>query len=82
MKRVVVIGGSGYTGLELLRILLRHPEVEIAAVTSERREDYRLHTIAEFDPIGRQFVRHTVPETLARQLALAGETLPEAWEVA
>ena len=55
--------------------------VEIAAVTSERREDYRLHTIAEFDPIGRQFVRHTVPETLARQLALAGETLPEAWEV-
>jgi N-acetyl-gamma-glutamyl-phosphate reductase len=35
--RVAVVGASGYTGLELLRILLRHPEVEIAVVTSERR---------------------------------------------
>jgi len=35
--RVAVVGASGYTGLELLRILLRHPEVEIAAVTSERQ---------------------------------------------
>jgi N-acetyl-gamma-glutamyl-phosphate reductase len=35
--RVAVIGASGYTGLELLRILLRHPEFEIAVVTSEQR---------------------------------------------
>lgn len=35
--RVAVIGASGYTGLELLRILLRHPEFEIVAVTSEQR---------------------------------------------
>jgi len=34
---VGVVGASGYTGLELLRILLRHPELEIAAVTSEQR---------------------------------------------
>lgn len=32
---VTVIGGSGYTGGELLRLLLRHPNVEIAAVTSD-----------------------------------------------
>jgi N-acetyl-gamma-glutamyl-phosphate reductase len=31
-----VIGGSGYTGAELLRLLLGHPEVEIIAATSER----------------------------------------------
>lgn len=37
MLRVGVIGASGYTGLELLRILLRHPQVELAAVTSEQR---------------------------------------------
>jgi len=30
-----IIGGSGYTGGELLRVLLRHPEIEISAVTSE-----------------------------------------------
>jgi len=35
--KVAVVGASGYTGLELLRILLRHPRVEIAAITSEQR---------------------------------------------
>ncbi len=35
--KVAVVGASGYTGLELLRILLRHPELEIAVVTSEQR---------------------------------------------
>lgn len=31
---VGIIGGTGYTGAELLRILLRHPGVDIAAITS------------------------------------------------
>ncbi len=35
--KVAVVGASGYTGLELLRILLRHPRTEIVAVTSEQR---------------------------------------------
>ena len=35
--QVAVMGASGYAGLELLRILLRHPSFEIAAVTSEQR---------------------------------------------
>jgi N-acetyl-gamma-glutamyl-phosphate reductase len=35
--RVAVFGACGYAGLELLRILLRHPDFEIAAVTSEQR---------------------------------------------
>lgn len=34
MIRVGIIGGSGYTGGELLRLLLFHPNVEIAQVTS------------------------------------------------
>jgi len=29
-----IIGGSGYTGVELLRLLAGHPEIEVAAVTS------------------------------------------------
>lgn len=36
MLKVAVLGGSGYTGCELLRLLLSHPEVKITAVTSER----------------------------------------------
>lgn len=36
MKRISIVGGSGYAGGDLLRVLLFHPEVEIAQVTSER----------------------------------------------
>ncbi|WP_438315343.1 N-acetyl-gamma-glutamyl-phosphate reductase [Candidatus Caldatribacterium sp. SIUC1] len=36
MVRVGILGGTGYTGLELLRILAGHPEVEISWVHSER----------------------------------------------
>lgn len=36
MLKVSIIGGSGYVGGELLRLLLFHPEVELAQVTSER----------------------------------------------
>jgi len=34
MIRVSIIGGSGYTGGELLRLLLAHPEPEVVQVTS------------------------------------------------
>lgn len=32
--RVGIVGGTGYTGVELLRLLARHPEVELASITS------------------------------------------------
>ena len=34
MIRVAIVGGTGYTGSELLRILARHPQVSLAAITS------------------------------------------------
>ncbi|MBI3836844.1 MAG: N-acetyl-gamma-glutamyl-phosphate reductase [Planctomycetia bacterium] len=34
MIRVAIIGATGYTALELIKILLRHPEVEITTLTS------------------------------------------------
>ncbi len=34
--RVAVVGGSGYVGGELVRLLVRHPSVEVTQVTSER----------------------------------------------
>ena len=40
--RASIAGGSGYTGGELLRLLLGHPEVEVAQVTSERRAGKRV----------------------------------------
>lgn len=34
MIRVAIVGGTGYTGSELLRLLARHPNVSLAAITS------------------------------------------------
>ena len=36
MIRVGVAGATGYTGLELVRLLLRHPQVKMTALTAER----------------------------------------------
>lgn len=38
MIRVAILGASGYSALELIRILLRHPEVEITALTTRKTE--------------------------------------------
>jgi N-acetyl-gamma-glutamyl-phosphate reductase len=35
--RIGVLGASGYTGAELVRLLLRHPHAEIALLTADRR---------------------------------------------
>ena len=36
MVRVAILGATGYTALELIKMLLRHPEVEITALTSRQ----------------------------------------------
>src|SRR5207248_9511966 len=40
--KVAVIGASGYVGEELVRLLLRHPHAELAAVTSRQFAGKRL----------------------------------------
>ncbi|MGL5632076.1 MAG: N-acetyl-gamma-glutamyl-phosphate reductase [Azovibrio sp.] len=34
MIKVGIVGGTGYTGVELLRLLAQHPKVEVVAITS------------------------------------------------
>ena len=36
MIKVGIVGGTGYTGVELLRLLARHPQVELQAITSRK----------------------------------------------
>lgn len=38
MLKVAVVGASGYTGVELIRLLVGHPEIEICCVTSRQHE--------------------------------------------
>ena len=45
MLRVAVAGASGYMGAELLRLLSVHPNVHIAAVTSERLSGERIDRV-------------------------------------
>lgn len=45
MFKVAIVGASGYTGGELLRMLLNHPEVEITDITSRQYDDVPAHKI-------------------------------------
>ena len=36
MVKVGIVGGTGYTGVELLRILAQHPEAQLVAITSRK----------------------------------------------
>src|SRR5713226_9037084 len=47
MTKIAIIGGSGYTAAELIKILLRHPSAEIVAVTTRQEGT---PTVAELHP--------------------------------
>ena len=60
--KVGIVGGTGYTGVELLRLLSQHPNVELRAITS-RKED-GMH-VAEMYPSlrGRVDLKFQTPDT-------------------
>lgn len=41
MVKVGIVGGTGYTGVELLRMLVNHPQAEVVAITSRAEEGLR-----------------------------------------
>ena len=47
-KKIGVIGATGYTGSEIVRILSQHPGVEIALITSEARAGERFSDVHPF----------------------------------
>jgi N-acetyl-gamma-glutamyl-phosphate reductase len=49
--RIGVLGASGYTGAELVRLLLRHPNVEIVLLTADRRAGQAMREVfPQFSP--------------------------------
>jgi len=57
--RIAVLGASGYTGAELLRLLIRHPRVEIVLLTADRRAGQHM---GEVFP---QFSPYTLPQLVS-----------------
>jgi N-acetyl-gamma-glutamyl-phosphate reductase len=49
--KIGVLGASGYTGAELVRLLLRHPRVDIALLTADRRAGQEMRSVfPQFSP--------------------------------
>src|SRR5215510_10811253 len=57
-KKVAIVGASGYSGEELVRLLLNHPHVELAGVTSRQ---YAGQTVGQIFP---KFANHPTAKTL------------------
>jgi len=61
MIKVGIVGGTGYTGVELLRLLARHSQVELTAITSRKEAGMK---VADMFPNlrGRVSLAFTTPE--------------------
>ncbi|HEU0039775.1 MAG TPA: N-acetyl-gamma-glutamyl-phosphate reductase [Verrucomicrobiae bacterium] len=57
-KKVAIVGSSGYSGEELVRLLLRHPHVDLVAVTSRQNAG---QTLAQIFP---KFASHPKSKAL------------------
>lgn len=80
MKKTAIMGASGYSGEELVRLLLLHPQAELAAVTSRQ---YAGQTVAQVFPRfahhpGARALRFSEPkaERLAEQAEVVFLALP------
>ena len=83
--RAAVVGGSGYTGAELLRLLAGHPEIEVGLVTADSNAGAK---VSRALPVARacvpgphvrarghdrpRRVRRRVPRPAARRVAAGG----------
>ncbi|MDI1290180.1 MAG: N-acetyl-gamma-glutamyl-phosphate reductase [bacterium] len=61
--RVSIVGASGYTGGELLRLLLDHPQVQVAAATSRSKMGVFVHSVHP-NLRGRTQLQFTAPDAL------------------
>ena len=79
-EKVAVVGASGYSGEELVRLLLSHPHVELTAITSRQSAG---QTLAQVFP---KFAHHPrshdlrfsepKPELLAKEAPIVFLALP------
>ena len=73
--RIAIAGASGYTGAELLRILVQHPGARITALTAETHAN---QPISQIFPSLRRFVDLTCMPLDPARLAGEAEVVIEA----
>ncbi len=77
MINVAVIGATGYTGLELVRLLLGHPKVRISALTSESQAGEVFSVVfPAFQGILDLTLEPLVPEQIAKRTEFIFLCLP------
>ncbi|MCX7634734.1 MAG: N-acetyl-gamma-glutamyl-phosphate reductase [Syntrophales bacterium] len=83
MPNIAIYGASGYTGQELLRILLRHPHGQVTAVTSRR---YAGQSVADLYPAFTNMTdlhfEEASPESVARRCDVVFLALPHGVSMA
>jgi len=47
-KKIAILGASGYTGAELVRIIATHPDMEIVALSGDRKAGMAMHEVFPF----------------------------------
>jgi N-acetyl-gamma-glutamyl-phosphate reductase len=74
---VAVVGASGYTGSELLRILFGHPQLEVVSVTAKRAAGQRLDQVfPQFRGISEILIEAFDADTVAARAQIAFAALP------
>jgi N-acetyl-gamma-glutamyl-phosphate reductase len=58
-KKIGILGASGYTGAELVRLLLRHPRVQIELLTADRRAGQKMGDVFP------QFAPYDLPQLVS-----------------
>ena len=66
MIKIGIVGGTGYTGVELLRLLAQHPHAELAVITSRKEAGTR---VADMFPSLRGHIDFAFAETGGASLA-------------
>jgi N-acetyl-gamma-glutamyl-phosphate reductase len=78
MLKVGIVGCSGYTGIECIKLLLRHPEVLIVATTSRQADGGA--TVSDMHPMFQDrlelIVEDLSPEAIAERCEIAFCCLP------
>ena len=72
MKKVAIVGAAGYSGEELVRVLLNHPHAELIAVTSRQNAG---QTLAQVFP---KFASHPKTKSLRFSEPNAGQLAQQA----